>query len=1378
MKSFYFPLATAGLAFLAFRISAATLYVDVNSTNPMPPFASWTTAANTIQDAVNAATNDDLILVTNGIYQVGGGVDDFYGDDFSIRVLLGTPLTVCSVNGPAVTVILGSPLSGSASGVRCVNLADGATLSGFTLANGGTMGDYDWAWWLGDNRRQIGGGVSCGGPNALITNCVITGCVAHLDGGGASGGTLKNCTLVNNTAGGSGAGAQGSALTNCVLFGNIANKGGGLANGVAVNCTFVGNYAASAGGAAETATLANCIVYHNFALTQREYDGGVLNFCCTQTLPPTGSGNITNEPALADFAHLSTDSPCRGAGSTNYSSGVDIDGELWLNPPSIGCDEFYPGSVTGALAVAVSADYTNAAAGFVVNLVGTISGHASLNVWDFGDGTIVSNRLYASHSWAAAGDYPVTFTAFNNDNPGGVSASVVIHVLQDSICYVSLASANPVWPFSSWATAATNIQDAVAAAAAGGTVWVTNGDYNIGGRVVFGAMTNRVAVNKPITLTSVNGPAVTAIEGFTTNDNVSDIRCVYLTNYAVLIGFALTNGATIQGGDYIREWDGAGVSCEPLAVVSNCWFINNTAQGDGGGVYGGTIFNCGFTNNYGYNGGGAMSASLTDCALANNQSYNGGGACDSSLTGCTLTGNFTYFESEAPDSGGGTSGCALTNCVLTKNSSNNGGGASGCTLNNCVLAGNSAGNGGGGANSSTFVNCTVVGNNSGNGGGVASSALTNCIVWFNTAPSATNYSDDCVFFYCDTSPMPTNGANNITIDPLFADSFHISSASPCRGAGIFSATSGVDIDGDAWLNPPSIGADEFNASSATGALAVAFSETFTNVTAGFTIDFAAQISGHATANVWNYGDGTVVSNELFMSHTWSAPGDYTVTFSAFNTDNPAGVTASVTIFVLQNPVHYVSPDSADPVLPYLSWATAATNIQDAVDAAFAGGTIIVSNGIYQTGVTILYGSMTNRVAVTKPLTLQSVNGAAATVIDGGGAIRCLYLTNHVSVTGFTLQNGLGNNGGGVFCEAYDDILNDCVLASNSCPFDWTSGGGTYRGILNRCTLTGNWASYQGGAAVYAGLNWCAISNNGPAAYGGAGHQCTFVNCLIISNHAAWGGGIVNCEADNCLLVGNYASYAGGGSYYGPLNNCTIVNNTVATGPGTYGGGGAYDGSANNCIIYYNNGGNCGADYTGALSLNHCCTDAGGLDNISDPPLFVNLAAGDFHLQSNSPCINAGNNAFVVGTNDLDGLARVAGGMVDIGAYEFQNPTSVISYAWLMGYGFPTDGAADYADSDHDGMNNWQEWIAGTDPNNASSLLKLLPAVSTNGPAGFVVTWQSVSDRTYFVQRSGNLAASPAFSSIQTNIVGQAGTTSWTDTTATNAGPYFYRVGVQ
>jgi hypothetical protein len=51
----------------------------------------------------------------------------------------------------------------------------------------------------------------------------------------------------------------------------------------------------------------------------------------------------------------------------------------------------------------------------------------------------------------------------------------------------------------------------------------------------------------------------------------------------------------------------------------------------------------------------------------------------------------------------------------------------------------------------------------------------------------------------------------------------------------------------------------------------------------------------------------------------------------------------------------------------------------------------------------------------------------------------------------------------------------------------------------------------------------------------------------------------------------------------------------------------------------------------------------------------------------------------------------------------------------------------------------------------------------------------VKTRTYYLLSSTNL---PVFTPIQSNLVGQAGSTSYTDTTATNGGPYFFRVGVQ
>jgi hypothetical protein len=935
--------------------------------------------------------------------------------------------------------------------------------------------------------------------------------------------------------------------------------------------------------------------------------------------------------------------------------------------------------------------------------------------------------------------------------------------------YVSLGSTNPTPPYASWATAATNIQDAVdAAAVTGAQVMVSDGVYPGG-----------VAVTKPLNLLSVNGPEFTTINAHA----AFGVNCVSLADGASLTGFILTNG-------YGYDAPGGGVSCASTnAFLTNCIIVGNLG---GGGAYGGTLYNCTLAGNDGGSGGGASYSTLYNCTLRGNGGPAAGGAAYSTLYSCTLTGNSgnlaggaassrlyncTLTQNSGFNGGGAGGGCTLYNCTLIGNGAYRGGGAQSCTLYNCTLSGNSAGATGGGAYLSTLYNCTLTGN-SGVGGGAYGSTLSNCIVYSNSPSTYANYDPTSTLNYCCTAPLPINGVGNITSDPLFVDSangnLRLQSNSPCINAGNNAyVTTATDLDGNPRIVSGTVdmGAYEYQGTGYTltmdivGSGTVRRDPTLSIYPAGASVTLTATPAAGWAFTGWS-GGVTGAANPV--SVTMNRNLSLAATFAGSN---------------LPAPTHYVSLRSANPTPPYTNWVTAATHIQDALNVAAANDVVLVTNGVYPGGV-----------SVTKPLTLLSVNGPQVTIIDGGAhntvppyGTNCVSLADSASLTGFTLTNGAGGaNGGGVTCASPNAFLTNCIIVRNlggayggtlyNCTLTSNMFGGAYGSTLYNCTLSGNWGGDSVGGAFGGTLYNCTLTQNSGGFGGGAGGGCTLYNCTLIGNTAYAGAGADSCTLYNCTLSGNSADNVGGGAAMSKLYNCTLTGNNASLA-----GGGDFGSTLSNCIVFSNTAAGysntAAANYDSSGTLNYCCTTplpTNGVGNIISNPLFVDSANGNLRLQSNSPCINAGNNAYVTTATDLDGRPRIVGGTVDMGAYEYQGTGSVISYAWLQQYGLPMDGSADYADPDHDGLNNWQEWVCGTNPTNALSALRMVSALPTS--TNVTVSWQSVAGVNYFLERRGELGS--PFTLLGTNILGQAGTTSYADTNATGAGPFFYRVGAK
>ncbi len=119
------------------------------------------------------------------------------------------------------------------------------------------------------------------------------------------------------------------------------------------------------------------------------------------------------------------------------------------------------------------------------------------------------------------------------------------------------------------------------------------------------------------------------------------------------------------------------------------------------------------------------------------------------------------------------------------------------------------------------------------------------------------------------------------------------------------------------------------------------------------------------------------------------------------------------------------------------------------------------------------------------------------------------------------------------------------------------------------------------------------------------------------------------------------------------------------------------------------------------------------------------------------------------------------------------------HTWLASYGLPSNGSADYLDADNDVLNNWQEYVAGTDPTNASSVFKITSAQAVSGTQ-LVLRWSSVANRVYDVTRATNLAAGiGAFVPVPgaTNLAPTPPVNTWTDSVSRASAPAFYRLRV-
>ena len=679
-----FSFIPAMIIMTAITIQAADLYVSAFGGN--------------IQAAINAASANDVVYIEDGVYVL------------STQLSVTKNITLRSINGPdAVTIqgngttrclylgdndchirdltITGGMLtSGDGAGIYCFNGSSAPVISncvvtantipsGFYYGGGvfgGTLIDCS----ITDNFAPYGGGVA----EAVAERCRIQGNGASNSGAGAFFTYLTRSVILNNAIledGGFGGGLSSCTAEYCAISGNNGySSGGGSAYSSLYNCTVTRNVAGLGGGSYEDDAILNCIVWHNTITGTSEGGGGpegmsalflppdppvyepgtdifaggesYIDFSCSPELDTTFSDNINDDPLLANYAHVSSGSPCIGSGNDFGISGPDIDGDSIGASPSMGCDEHPgPGMVTGPLVPEIWGPALIATE-FRGDYAFAVHGAATLTVAEIEDFGVITNPVATVYlSWDTPGTYDLVLTAWNNTYPGGLSVtqSVTVVSAQNTAVYVSDLSGNDANDGSSWAASKKTIQAGVdTQTIPGGMVIVSNGTYN--------AESFPVLVDHPLKIRSLNGAAATVIDaGFSDG-------CLQITAPQTEV-----RGFTVTGG-FGSGMPGAGIYCSGQDIFARECIVSNNLADETSGMYQGTAVNCLFTDNYSYYGGTFAYGQVGNSAFAYNTCEQDSALFHSKAWNCTVTANLSL------DFAGGAYWCELYNCIVWGNNAN------------------------------------------------------------------------------------------------------------------------------------------------------------------------------------------------------------------------------------------------------------------------------------------------------------------------------------------------------------------------------------------------------------------------------------------------------------------------------------------------------------------------------------------------------------------------------------------------------------------------------------------------------------------------------------------------------------------------------------